>query len=190
MREEWFYSCAGAGPIKVVASDGFNTGAGLSIDSVVLQTKAPDVYIASPADGYAVPEGWPVVLQALGTDPEDGPLSGEAFQWVSSRDGFLGSGEQLIADHLQPGPHIITLSGTDSLGEYGVTSVTITVVPVSGEAALAETATPAAAPGTPTVVPAPTEPGKAGLPVWVWVGLGAAVLAAAGAVIRVIRRRR
>ena len=49
--------------------------------------------------------------------------------WTSSLEGRLGAGEQIVARNLRPGVHVITVTGTNSLGLSGSDSVSITVVP-------------------------------------------------------------
>lgn len=140
--------------VKVIATDGFNTSEDLSDDVFVVEAKGPDVYIGSPIEGQHITAGFPVVLQAYGTDFEDGPLPETAFSWSSDKDGALGDGDQLLADHLSVGDHTLTLTGKDSSGNTGTYSVKITIdakPPLEPDTPIEEAATLV----PPTLPPAP-----------------------------------
>ena len=55
----------------------------------------PTAVITSPASGFAVDEGTPVLLAGSATDPQDGTLGDDALAWSSSIDGALGTGSPL-----------------------------------------------------------------------------------------------
>ncbi|HZY44425.1 MAG TPA: hypothetical protein VFF70_06720, partial [Anaerolineae bacterium] len=173
--------------IRVMATDGFNTVEDLSDAAFTVAAKGPDVYIGSPVDGQHILEGFPVVLQAYGTDLEDGPLPSTAFSWSSDKDGPLGNGDQLLADHLSVGEHTITLTGKDSAGNAGTYSVKITIdakPPLAPNSPIDEQSTPAPAataqPSAPTATVAPTTGGNTSVAV---IGL---MLVALGLVLLVV----
>lgn len=60
-------------------------------------------------------------------DPDEGPLSGTALVWTSSKDGSLGTGQVLNTKSLQSGNHTITLTATNSVSESNFTTISITV---------------------------------------------------------------
>jgi hypothetical protein len=112
--------------IRVIATDGFNTASADS-GNFSVDGKPPEVYISSPADGTVIQKGMPLILTALGTDLQDGPLSGSAFQWSSSRDGSLGSGKLLVNRTFSVGQHTLNLTGIDAGGRTSTYSVKIIV---------------------------------------------------------------
>jgi hypothetical protein len=115
--------------VRVIASDGFNSAVAQSPAAFTVEAKGPEIHIASPDADYALEENWPVVLQAWGTDPEDGYVSPEAFSWTSDVDGDLGVGDQVVSQSLSVGDHTLTVTGTDSDGNVASAKVHITILP-------------------------------------------------------------
>ena len=113
--------------IRVIASDGVNTGADTSDASFTVARKAPEAYLLSPEEGDVLRPGAEVELAGLASDPEDGPLGDDALVWASDRQGVLGTGRHLALTTLQPGAHTLTLTATDSDAMTGTASVTIYV---------------------------------------------------------------
>jgi len=114
--------------VRVVASDGLNTSIDISDASFSVATKKPEAYIASPEDGKNYPSNQPIFFQGYATDIEDGPITDPAaFTWRSSRDGNLGSSDQLLIASLSPGKHRITLTVRDSSGNLADYLVTVTI---------------------------------------------------------------
>ncbi len=64
---------SGEARFRVLATDGFNTGEDTTGAPIRVSDKAPSVHLALPADGTTVDQGSPLVLEAAGTDLEDGP---------------------------------------------------------------------------------------------------------------------
>ena len=96
-----------------------------------------------------------MILRALGTDLEDGPLSAQSFAWTSDKDGSLGGGAQVMIDRLSVGEHTLTLNGVDAQGNTGSYSVKIVVEPPSEsitETPLAPTTPPSATTGSNAIV--------------------------------------
>ncbi len=114
--------------IKVVASDGVNTGEVQTESSFSVSNKGPQVAISAPEDGAEVVQGMMVALQGFAQDPEEGTLSGEALSWLSDREGSLGSGTTVHTALNIAGQHIITLTAQDSEGATGATAITLTVL--------------------------------------------------------------
>ncbi len=108
-------------------SDGVNTTADVSDAPFRVARKAALVFLLAPAERTHLLPGQSVFLQGLATDPEDGPLSGEALAWSSDVDGPLGEGTDVAVESLTPGPHRITLRATDGDGMVGSASVNIFV---------------------------------------------------------------
>jgi hypothetical protein len=111
--------------IRVIGTDGFNTAQAVSDKPFNVAGKGPAVHISSPMQGVSAPFGSPIILWAMGTDPEDGPLGDGAFTWSSDRDGALGSGSLLVNQNLSVGKHILTLTGKDSDGNSASETVSI-----------------------------------------------------------------
>ncbi len=115
------------GIIRVIATDGFNNA---SVDSnqISVAVKAPLIAITSPAEAASVDFGAPLILQGVGTDLLDGPITnGEQYSWSSSKDGALGNGTPLILSNLSAGQHTLTLSVKNSSGLVSTSSVHVTV---------------------------------------------------------------
>jgi hypothetical protein len=113
-----------AARVRVLASDGVHTTADESDAPFTVARKAPQAFILSPERDIIIAPGTPLWLQGYAYDLEDGTLPDTALRWSSSRDGNLGTGEQVPAS-LSPGEHVITLTATDSDGN--VTSATVRV---------------------------------------------------------------
>ena len=88
--------------------------------------RAPEVEIRSSSGAWYGDRGF--VLFASGYDYEDGVLGLNSFNWHSSLDGELGTGEHIVlsTDDLTEGEHLITLTGTDRAGMTGTDTITIT----------------------------------------------------------------
>jgi hypothetical protein len=85
----------------------------------------PAVAIATPPNGITVGQGTRLTFFGGAFDAEDGDLSA-SLQWKSSRDGVLGTGEEVSAV-LSTGTHTITAIATDSALGMGSASIVITV---------------------------------------------------------------
>jgi hypothetical protein len=123
------YSPGGASArIRVVASDGVNTGQDESDGPFTIISKVPIASIVTPADGIEVVSGSSVAFSGIGSDLEDGQLGGTSLTWWSSRSGTLGTGALLFVSTLPDGTQTITLTATDSEAMVGTDSITITVL--------------------------------------------------------------
>jgi hypothetical protein len=85
----------------------------------------PSVAIAAPADGITVGEGSPLTFFGGALDPEDGDVSA-SLRWSSSRDGLLGTGEEVRAV-LSVGTHTVTATAVDAGLGMGSASIRVTV---------------------------------------------------------------
>jgi hypothetical protein len=136
------------GLIKVLVSDGINTGQGVSPNFSIPKKGLAMVQITSPTPNFGQPASSPVYFTGLSYDTEDGVLSGAALAWKSNLQGELGTGSPLSVS-LQPGVHTITLSATDSANNTlsATTTVTIGGQPPTVSAAFTTLNAPAAASG-------------------------------------------
>lgn len=115
------------GLIRVLASDGANTGADISDVVFAIEEKAPEISILSPLQDEGFFRNRTIIFEGAGYDPEDGPLPESAFSWASDTDGPLAEGSHISLDILSPGAHIITLSAKDSDGNLATDWIAITV---------------------------------------------------------------
>ena len=118
--------CSGGCLIRVLASDGVNTGVGVAGDFTV-PTKPPLAEILFPGDGSVLKLADLAWLQGFGWDPDDGYLESAAIQWISDLDGLLGNGDELPTTALSEGTHVVTFTATDSDGNSASDSITVQV---------------------------------------------------------------
>lgn len=120
--------------IRVLATDGFNTGVAVS-PSFKVENKPPVASIIYPLPEYITPgsrsitieKGDRLVLIGTASDIEDGVLNDSALSWYSSRDGVLGTGRRLDVTRLSPEVHEITLRASDSGGRVGRSTIIVEV---------------------------------------------------------------
>lgn len=121
------YSGSSQGLIRVIASDGVNSGQDDSDTTFTMAKKDPESIIISPQNHSGSFINQTVTFVGVGQDLEDGTLSGDSLSWASDRDGILGTGRSISVDNLSSGDHVITLTATDSDGNSGTATITITV---------------------------------------------------------------
>jgi hypothetical protein len=112
--------------LRVFASDGINTGAGMS-EAFTVPLSLPKAIITSPVEGDGFRQNETVWLQGVGFDADDGILSGSDIQWQSDKDGALGTSTELLLKTLSVGKHTITLTATDSDNNNASDSINITI---------------------------------------------------------------
>lgn len=118
-------SLPGGGPnrslIRVLASDGYNTGLAVS-QPFTVKNRRPDAFIVAPAAGQTFIAGQTILMSGGATDAEDGGLSDAALAW--SVDGnAAGSGGNNLAAGLSPGDHTAMLAATDADSNTGTAEV-------------------------------------------------------------------
>jgi hypothetical protein len=86
----------------------------------------PELIASDPQDGHSYVRGEDVYFDPYAEDVEDGLISGNV-RWISSIDGFLGTGFQHRRD-LSFGTHTITATVTDSGGFSDSVTRTISIV--------------------------------------------------------------
>lgn len=185
------------GKFRVLASDGLLTGQDESDGVFRVPNSSPLAAVTSPTHRRVFASGATVVLSGSATDREDGILPERSLLWESDRDGPLGTGAEVATQTLSPGPHIITLTATDSQGASDQAWVAIAVDPavvvthmseedlqgVSGELA----SRGASGPGIPEVQEPTTA--RSGVAVVIGAGLALLGLAGLGMLIYGLRRR-
>ena len=138
------------GKVRVIASDGVNTGQGDSAGFFTVPNQPPTVQILTPVEGEVFGYGQEALLTGVAADLEDGAPPDGAFQWHSDRDGALGSGPAPDVVLETVGTHLITLQVTDAAGAVGIATRTVVV---SDDVMLAANALVAAPPATNFVAP-------------------------------------
>ena len=114
-------SFGGQGQIRVIASDGVNTGMD-TLTGLSVEPHAPQTFINSPTDQQIIRPGQQVLLEGMAIDIEDGNLSGSALVW--DIDGVpAGEGELLVLPDLARGRYTLTLTATGSDGLSASASV-------------------------------------------------------------------
>ncbi|MEP7086627.1 MAG: hypothetical protein ABI884_04780, partial [Gemmatimonadota bacterium] len=91
------------------------------------QNQAPTAQITSPSNGAVIAPGASISFAGTGTDPEDGALSGASLVWTDNVSGQIGTGTSFSLATLAGGPHIITLTATDSKGAHGTATMSFTI---------------------------------------------------------------
>jgi hypothetical protein len=112
--------------IRVLVSDGVNTGSATSVPFTVPRKLPSSVAITNPPAGYAQASADPVQLIGGAFDPDDGFLTGNSLSWKSDIQGVLGTGSPLSVN-LNPGTHNITLTATDSDGNSVSASLSVLI---------------------------------------------------------------
>jgi hypothetical protein len=113
------------GKVRVIVSDGVNTGQADSAGFFGIPNQPPTVQMITPQEHATFGYGQLIPLSGAATDREDGALPESAYSWYSNQDGFLGNGSSLDADLETIGIHTITLRATDAAGASSVVTRTI-----------------------------------------------------------------
>lgn len=84
-------------------------------------------YLYSPREGQTFKVGTSITFLGGGYSPDHDPCSFDEVSWLSSLQGHLGTGNQLVKDNLIPGTHRITMTMPDGAGGEAKTGVWIKV---------------------------------------------------------------
>ncbi len=109
--------------IKCTATDSDGNSGTAQINVVV---ESPRAEIWHPSDGETRVAGSEIPFIGRGFDAEDGSLDTTSLVWTSSIDGEIGTGKEFRAA-LSAGANVVTLTATDSDGNNGSTSITLTI---------------------------------------------------------------
>ena len=112
--------------VRVLASDGVNTGQG-DAGPFVVSDKEPTALINAPADAARFAPDENILFEGDGVDLEGGSLPDGSLAWTSDLDGPLGSGRTLERNDLSEGKHLIILDVTDGSGKHASASITLNI---------------------------------------------------------------
>lgn len=112
--------------IRVIASDGVNTGSDTSAPFTV-QAHVPIVHINTPGDGAIFGPNSQIILTGAARDTEDGSVDGEGLKWLVNGE-VVGSGEEVAVGGLATGTYDVTLKAVDRDNNIAAASVTIIIV--------------------------------------------------------------
>ncbi|MBN1415732.1 MAG: FG-GAP repeat protein [Bacteroidales bacterium] len=118
-----------SGLIKILASDGTNTGYDVSDAPFQVSKKKPEAGIIEPDNNTLLYFGETVSFEGFVYDNEDGQIKDEEIEWESSVDGVLGFGSHIFKQDLSSGEHEISISAADKDGNEAVASITVYVTP-------------------------------------------------------------
>ena len=116
----------GTGILRVIASDGANTGRADSAP-FTMANKLPMPMIFVPQNNLRIHYGQLINFSGAAMDWQDGGVTGANLVWSSNLDGPLGTGELISSQTLKVGTHTITLKATNSKGLMATTSITVIV---------------------------------------------------------------
>lgn len=116
--------------LRVLASDGANTGEDVSDDVFTVAFKPPEVAILAPPDNSLFQVGEPLVLEGVARDTFGARLSPEDLTWAVDGEP-VGNGEHLAVS-LGEGEHMITLIAMGESGLLGSASVGVTMADLEG----------------------------------------------------------
>jgi hypothetical protein len=100
---------------------------GLLLSHSVTYADSPVAKINKPTDGTSYAVGTAITFDGAGTDTVDEEITD--LQWTSDIDGYIGEGKSFTYSDLTVGKHIITLTVTNSNGDTGEKTVSITINP-------------------------------------------------------------
>ena len=90
---------------------------------------APVATINHPGEGESRAVSVAVPMIGVATDAEDGTFADAALIWTSDVEGAIGTGAMWMWTPTTTGPQIVTLTVTDSDGQVGTDTVTLTITP-------------------------------------------------------------
>ena len=112
--------------LKVVASDGYNTGEATSGQFTINNPNPkPSVQITAPLTNFSTTPTNSVLLEGSGNDPTDGPLADDHLYWYEGTT-LMGNGGHLVVA-LPAGLHKLTLKGINTGGQSASASISILV---------------------------------------------------------------
>jgi hypothetical protein len=117
---------SGTAILRVVASDGVNTGEASSAP-FVMSNKPPDPHILTPGDNTHIHYGQLVNFSGMAFDPQDSTVGAAGLIWIDAHGATLGTGPLISLDQLPVGSNQISLKATNGVGQSASASVTVIV---------------------------------------------------------------
>lgn len=115
--------------IRVIASDGINTGMATS-EAFSVANRAPQALISEPSDGQAFLVQQQVILGGEGLDLEEGYLGDSSLLWqVAGPVTVTGTGRHLALDGLPPGTYSAELTVQDGNNLNGKATINFFISP-------------------------------------------------------------
>lgn len=112
----------------VITCTATDSAGNVGTNSITVTSRSPVAVINHPGDGETRPAASAIPFVGVGRDFEDGALTGTSLVWTSSIDGMIGTGASFNR-MLSPGTNVVTLTVTDSAGNTGTDTVTLTITP-------------------------------------------------------------
>lgn len=113
--------------IRVIASDGVNTGQATSA-VFALSRRPPEGVITEPSSDRTLSWGEDILVRGVALDAEDGPITDTArLTWTSDIAGTLGTGQEILLTALSTGARHIILTATDSDESIDTDEITLFV---------------------------------------------------------------
>jgi hypothetical protein len=117
------------GLVRVVASDGYHTGAAIAGPFTVPE-RGPQPFILDPTPERWVAAGTAAVLRGGALDAEDGMVADDGLSWTADGQA-AGSGPDGDLTGLTPGSYAVVLRATDSDGDQGTAESRLNVSPLT-----------------------------------------------------------
>jgi len=117
----------GQGLVRVIASDGLNSGIRQSASGFNTPNRRPMPFIYFPDDGGQYASGSSLTVRGAAYDPEEGYLPPDSLHWSLSGQGTLGSGEQLVLSDLADGAYTLMLFASSAGGQSNSRAVSFTI---------------------------------------------------------------
>lgn len=113
--------------ITLTATDRHGNAGSASVTVSIEVDQPPVTTITAPEDSAQILQGTEVLFSGTAEDPEEGVLPDSLLVWTSSLDGELGRGGSVATTQLSAGTHRVVLMATDSRGNAGTDTISVTV---------------------------------------------------------------
>ena len=113
----------------VITCTATDSDGNVGTDSIAVTSVSPVAVIDHPGDGETRVATSDIPFVGVGRDVEDGALTGADLVWTNSIDGMFGTGGTFNYNALSAGTNVITLTVTDSAGNTGTDTISLTLTP-------------------------------------------------------------
>jgi hypothetical protein len=116
-----------AARVRVIATDGWNTGSAISA-AFTVPNRPPTAFISHPSPGQAFHVGDLISFTGFGSDPEDLDIPGSSLNWqLVQNSSVLGQGSSWDLPELPPGVYTAILTVFDSVQNSHQATLNFTV---------------------------------------------------------------